>query len=353
MKVSRPVFSLSENGVLNMPAKFSRYMVLLGLSMSLLPLARSTPQSGGDFSNNPEAKKLPTGVLLVKGAWSSASDSVTPLPEGGRVADNLYSNSYFGLTYTLSPDWTEKYTGPPPSDSGYYVLAQIRPADTFKGTIRGSILIAAQDLFFTLTPAKNALELINNSKDSLSADYKVEQPPTVVRIANHSFVRFDYGSPVAELHWHVLATQIRCHMVQFVFTSRDTKLIESLIQEMDKMNLPDEAGPISGRGGSDFPVCVKDYARDENVMEKVDPVFAERRFNPVPVRIIIDKEGKVKHIHFLSAFPDQAKAIADALSQWRLKPYLRDGKPVEVETGIMFGRAPRLATSPSTNAATE
>src|SRR6267378_2158388 len=336
-----------------MHTKYSRLLVLLGLSISLLSRAQGAPQSGGDFSNNPEAKKLPTGVLLVKGAWSSASDSVTPLPEGGRVAGNVYSNPYFGLTYTLSPDWTEKYTGPPPSDSGYYVLAQIRPADTFKGTIRGSILIAAQDLFFTLTPAKNALELINNSKDSLSADYKVEQPPTVVRIANHSFVRFDYGSPVAELHWHVLATQIRCHMVQFVFTSRDIKLMETLIQEMDKMSLPDEAGPISGRGGGDFPVCVKDYASGENVMERVDPVFAERRFNPVPVRIIINQEGKVKHIHFLSAFPDQAAAISDALSQWRFKPYVRDGHPVEVETGIMFGRAPRTTTPRPPSAATE
>ena len=349
----RPAFSLPESGVLNMPAKFSRSLVLLALSMSLLPLARSAPQSGGDFSNNPEAKKLPTGVLLVKGAWSSASDSVTPLPEGGRVAKNVYSNPYFGLTYALSSDWTEKYTGPPPSDSGYYVLAQIRPADTFKGTIRGSILIAAQDLFFTFTPARNALELINHNKDKLNAEYTVEQPPTLVTTASHSFVRFDYGSSVAELHWHVLATQIRCHMVQFVFTSRDIKLMEALIQEMDKMSLPDEAGPITGRGGGDVPVCIKDYASGENVMERVDPVFAERRFNPVPVRIIIDKEGKVKHIHFLSAFPDQAKAITDALSQWRFRPYLHDGKPVEVETGIMFGRAPRLATLPSINAETE
>jgi hypothetical protein len=321
--------------------------------MSLLPSAQGAPQSGGDFSDNPQAKKLPTGVLLVKGAWSSASDSVTPVPEGGRVAKNVYSNPYLGLSYALSPGWTEKYSGPPPSDSGYYVLAQIRPADTFKGTIRGSLLIAAQDLFFTLTPATNALELMSHNKDKLNAEYKVEQTPALVIIAGHSFVRFDYGSPVAELHWHVLATQIRCHMVQFVFTSRDTKLMEGLIQEMDKMSLPNEASPISGRGGGDVPACIKDYASGENIVAKVDPVFTERRFNAVPVRIIIDKEGKVKHVHFLSAFPDQTKAITEALSQWRFRPYLRDGKSVEVETGIMFGRAPRLATLPSTNAETE
>jgi hypothetical protein len=335
-----------------MRTKPSYSLLLLGSAALLLAGTPCAAQSAGDSSTNPQAIKVPTGVILVKGAWSSASDSVTPLPEGGTLANNVYSNQYFGLTYKLPADWTEKYSGPPPSDSGYYVLAQLRPADTFKGTSRGSILIAAQDMFFTLTPAKSALELTNYTKDHLNSDYKVEQPPTEVRIANHSFVRLDYGSPVAELHWHVLATQIRCHVVQFIFTSRDTELAEQLIREMNQIKLPAEAGTSSGAGGGDVPTCIKDYASGENVLESVDPFFAERRFNPVPVRIIIDKEGKVKHIHFLSAFPGQAGAISEALSQWKFKPYVRDGHTVEIETGIMFGPAPRLAT-PSTNAATK
>lgn len=324
-----------------MYSAFLRFLARLGLSLAFLAAtpAQGTPQDGGDFPQNAQAKELPTGVILVKGAWSSASDSTTPLPEGGSVANDIYSNSYFGFTYTLAPGWTQKYYGPPPSDSGYYVLAQITPPGTNKGPTRGSVLIAAQDLFFTLAPAANALELMNYTEDRLQPDYRVERPLTPVTIANHSFVRFDYLSPVAELHWYVLATQIRCHMVQFVFTSRDTKLMESLIQEMSKTKLPPEASPILGTGGDDAPLCIRDYARAENLMERVDPVFTERRFNAIPVRIIIDKEGRVKHIHFLSAFPDQAKSITEALSQWRFKPCLRDGRPVEVETGIMFGRA--------------
>jgi len=300
-------------------------------------------QEGGDFLQNPQAKKLPTDVILVKGAWRSASDSVTPVPEGGTVADNAYINKYFGLTYALEPGWIQKYSGPPPSDSGYYVLAQIRPADTTKETGQGSILIAAHDLFFALAPAANPLELINHTKDKLQAVYKVERPPTPVSIANHPFVRFDYYSSVAKLHWCVLATQIRCHVVQFVLTSRDTKLIGSLLVDMNKMKLPPEVSPEDGTGDDD-PVCIKDYAGGENVIERVDPVLTERRFNAIPVRIIIDKDGKVKHIHFLTAFPEQAKSITDALSQWRFKPYLRNGRPVELETGIMFGHAPRTAT---------
>jgi hypothetical protein len=203
-------------------------------------------------------------------------------------------------------------------------------------------LVAAQDLFFSLTPAANALELIEHTEDHLPANYKVERPPTTVSIANRSFVRFDYYSPAAGLHWYVLATEIRCHLIQFAFTSRDTKLIESLILDMNRMKLPADADPLSGVGGGDgVPVCIKDYARGENVTKRVDPYFTERRFNAIPVRIIVGKDGSVKHIHFVSAFPDQAKSITDALSQWKFKPYVRNGQPAEVETGILFGYAPR------------
>jgi hypothetical protein len=119
------------------------------------------------------------------------------------------------------------------------------------------------------------------------------------------------------------------------------------------MTLPAESGPSAGTGGGDAPVCVKDYAREENLITRVDPVFTTHRFNPVPVRIVVDKEGKVKHIHFLSAFPDQSKAISDALSQWKFKPYRKDGKTLEVETGILFGNAPSPRKSRAENGATD
>src|SRR5207237_4967707 len=101
------------------------------------------------------------------------------------------------MTYALPQDWIEKYKGPPPSDSGRYVLAQIAPGDTFKGPVRGTILVTAQDLFFTPLPVNNALELIKYSKDNLQSDYKVDLPPTRTKIAGHDFSFFAYWSPVA------------------------------------------------------------------------------------------------------------------------------------------------------------
>jgi len=311
--------------------------------LSLLPFtlhAQTAPPDGGDFSHNLNAAKVPVDVILVKGAWASSSDSSTPVPEAGSLAEGVYTNKYFSLAYTLPPRWTQDFSGPPPSDAGFYVLAELKPPSA-ADVSPGSLLISAQDLFFTLAPASSAVQLVDFMRTHLAADYQVERSAAPVTIADHTFLRFDYFSPSAELHWSVLATQIRCHVVEFVLTGRDPKWMEQALASLDTLNLPSEASPLAGTGGGDVPICIPDYARPENLTDRIDPVFTERRFNPVPVRITIDKDGRVKHIHFLSAFPDQSKAISDALWQWRFKPFLRGGKPVEVETGILFGNSLR------------
>lgn len=335
----------------------SRWIALLAASVLSAPLCvrgqatglQSSSVNGISRVNDAQhMTKVPSGVILVKGAWSSASDSVTPLPEDGDVADGTFTDRYFGITWILPPDWTEQYKGPPPSDSGRYVLAEIVPADTFKGRARGSILVTADDLFFTSLPVTDSVELIKYTKDNLQADYRMERPPTQVAIGGRTFTFFAYWSPAAELHWYILATDIRCHTVEMVLSSSDTGLLHDLMQDLNSMKFPAQE---NGAGGGAFPVCVKNYARDENVLARVDPVIGQHRFNPVPVRIIIDKEGRVQHIHFLSAFPEQAQAITAALDQWRFRPYLRNGQPAEVETGILFGYVPRPPVATAKDAA--
>lgn len=305
--------------------------------------------NGGDFSTNthptPEGV-VPKDTIIVKGAWASASDSTTPLPEGAAVNGNVFTDPYFGITYPLPPDWVQAYKPPPPSETGSYALAQIGRSTGYKGEARGSMQFIAQDMFFTPVPAANARQFVNYSKDHLAEAYQLELKPTQTTIGGRPFVFFAYWSPDAELHWYVLATQIRCHTVEFVLLNHEPKALEELVRDMNaKMKLPAEASVTGGTGGGDVPVCIKNYAAGENVLERVEPVLPQQRFNAIPVRIIIDKQGKVRHFHFLSAYPEQEKAITEALKQWKFRPYERDGQRMEVETGIMFGR-PSLPVAP-------
>lgn len=279
-------------------------------------------------------KKIPEGVLIVKGAEPSASDAKTPLPENGRLVENTYSNDYFGLSFKLPRQLAEIYKGPLPSDSGKYVLTELVPSERYQGNDKATLFVTAQDHFFAVSPQNSAVETIKLKKDTLPSYYEAERPPYEMTMAGRKFARLDYKSPVAGIHWIVLATDIRCHSVEFVITGRDPKVLESLVSGLGEMKLAASA---------DAPVCVADYA-EKNTLFRKDPELTDHKFNPIPVRVILDTKGRVKHIHFISAFPEQARAITDALFQWRFKPYLVNGEPAEVETGIMFGAPQRRKT---------
>jgi len=271
---------------------------------------------------------VPKNVILVKGATPSASDASTPLPEQGKVAGARYRNAYFGLSVPIPAGWSEQPAGPPPSDGGSYVLAQFAAE-------RANVLLSAQDLFFSARPLGGAKDLVSSIRKGLEPPYKVEREPEEVTIAGRTFVRLAYGAPAAGLHWRVLATDARCHALTFTFTGADPATLDAAEQAMSRMSLA-AAGPA----------CVAGYA---DVVEKTDPLFTTRRFNTIPVRIIVDRNGHVKHAHLLSAFPDQSEAILTALRSWRLQPYRVGGRAVEVETGLVFGRVAQSVATCATS----
>jgi len=263
---------------------------------------------------------VPQNQILVKGTAPYASDATTPVPEEGRVAGGRYRNAFFGLTYPIPAGWTEQPAGPPPSEGGTYVLANF-------GTTRAYVVVTAQDLFFTAAPVTGAKEMIAAVRESVAPMYTIESEPAVVTIAGRSFHRLAYSAPRAGLVWRVLTTDARCHALTFTFAGSDTAALDAAERAMTGVSLATRA-----------PVCVAGLAEQGNVVAKEDPVFTMSRYNTVPVRVIVDARGRVKHAHILSAFPEQREAILTALRKWTFKPYRAGGKAVEVETGIVFGR---------------
>ncbi|MEA2416476.1 MAG: hypothetical protein QOI58_3133 [Thermoanaerobaculia bacterium] len=277
---------------------------------------------------------VPQGVILVKGATPGTSDAVTPLPEQGKVASGRYNNAYFGLSYPIPAGWTEQPAGPPPSDGGSYVLTQFALWDREQQRVKAQVLVTAQDLFFSANPASSARELMASLRRGVVPQYEIERGPEEVKIAGRTFYRVAYGSPLVGFHWRVLSTDARCHALTFTLTGRDQAALDAAEQAMRGISLPKERAA---------PLCVEGYAHGDNIVEKTEPYLATRRFNTIPVRVTIDGEGRVKHVHLLSAFPDQSEAIIAALRTWRLKPYLVDGKPAEIETDLVFGKPRAVA----------
>lgn len=76
------------------------------------------------------------------------------------------------------------------------------------------------------------------------------------------------------------------------------------------------------------------------VIHRVQPVYPQmakiaRVQGPVVLAAIIGKDGTIQNLHVLStASPLLNQAALDAVRQWRYRPYILNGEPVEVDTQI-------------------
>jgi protein TonB len=75
------------------------------------------------------------------------------------------------------------------------------------------------------------------------------------------------------------------------------------------------------------------------LMNRVEPTYPtvarEARIQgEVVLTAVIDKDGNIENLQLVSGHPMLVPAAIDAVKQWRYKPYLLNGQPVEVVTTI-------------------
>jgi len=86
------------------------------------------------------------------------------------------------------------------------------------------------------------------------------------------------------------------------------------------------------------PLPVSHWA-EGNLIFRVQPVYPAlarqaRIQGSVQLRAIISKAGTIENLAVVSGHPMLVKSAIDAVRQWRYRPYLLNGDPVEVETEV-------------------
>jgi len=94
-----------------------------------------------------------------------------------------------------------------------------------------------------------------------------------------------------------------------------------------------------GSAGID-PQCIGHYAGKEHLLNKSDPPAIVPIGMPIPVRLVIGRDGGVKQVNVIRTSGQQRQAIENALLKWKFKPYEKDGRPAEVETGLSLQFTP-------------
>ena len=81
------------------------------------------------------------------------------------------------------------------------------------------------------------------------------------------------------------------------------------------------------------------HMMEGNLIYKVQPVYpplarSARIQGAVVIRAIISRSGTIENLQTLSGHPMLVGAALDAVRQWRYRPYILNGDPVEVETQV-------------------
>jgi hypothetical protein len=259
----------------------------------------------------------------------SAADTMAR-PQDGVVGNGAYTNAYFHLNYPLPAGWTTGLAGPEPSPAGYYVLNTFVP----EGEFNGSILVAAQDLFFAPRPFNDPLEMVDDIARDMSEieGVTVDQAPTRIEIAGRRFARVDTSG--FGLFRSTFVTEIRCHLVSFNFSANRRELFDALTASLSKLSADAERAQ-----GAD-PVCTKGHARSDNVVARVNPPAIAPLNIPIPVRLVIAADGSVRHVNAIRATKEQRGGIETALAQWKFKPFDIDGRAIDIETGLFIQFTP-------------
>jgi periplasmic protein TonB len=111
-----------------------------------------------------------------------------------------------------------------------------------------------------------------------------------------------------------------------------------------------QMGGVMGSILSSTPVAVPKVATPQRVrvsqgvsagllVRKVSPNYPPlarqaRIQGQVVLRAVISKDGSIENLTLVSGHPMLAPAAIDAVKQWKYKPYLLNGEPVEVDTEV-------------------
>jgi periplasmic protein TonB len=85
-------------------------------------------------------------------------------------------------------------------------------------------------------------------------------------------------------------------------------------------------------------IRISNYS-EGNLIHRVKPVYPvlarqARIQGPVQLRAIISKTGTIENLSVLTGHAMLVTAAVDAVKQWRYRPYLLNGEPIEVETEV-------------------
>ena len=277
----------------------------------------------------------------------------------GFFLDHTYTNDYFSLSYRLPPDWVlatdlirKKLSSERDSKRLELLLAAVH--------IPQDVTELRTDSFLTLLAlarsaqgnTENCRQYLDTLTSSLRAGKSAKRKGEVSEytVAGHEFSRANLEYSSGTSHQALICSPAKDYLLVWKV---EAALWDSLDEAASTIYAitpwPPEQTPRSP--GDRTQIYIPLSTSGGLLLRKVQPVYpAEARENhiqgTVRMQVVISKTGDVVSLELLEGPIELTPSAVYAVRQWKYRPYLVSGEPVEVSTEVVINYSVRPSLTP-------
>ena len=273
--------------------------------------------------------------------------------EKGRISNSVYENECFGFSLPIPAGWQLHN----PSDSVEVQAQHTSPASLVllaldKMADGGFVSKMAVNAYESKAFAPSVEQFVANAvQGQIGTDpehREASKDASIVEYAGKSFSRSGYKQTRSgeSLYIGFVYTKFRDFYVSLTVMAKTVEQIKESENSLQQVSFGDDnPNPKCvmreanfGAIGSGRAHLSKEDARGL-LIKPTQPDYPEiarraRVQGHVLLHGTIDKNGDVRDLTLISGHPMLAPSAIKGVRQWKYKPYLLDGQPVEVETEI-------------------
>jgi len=295
------------------------------------------------------------GVTQAQSSVQAPAASMSP----GATQNIEYENEFLGRTYPLSPEWVREplqehlVTGANSQQvtPGVLLAAVHVPATNFP--IVDSSLTRRLAAF----PAGDGKDCLAGLAASLAAGKEGKQQGGIDQreFAGFDFYRLNVKSSQGRHKYLtvfctvVICTVVKGYALQWIFRAQEMEALEEPAASLKSLTkpgpAPSAAGPYPGylsrptRNAPERVAISKETAQGLSAKARVEPRYPQQAKyahiqGTVVFHAVIDSAGNIIALEPLAGPAQLVPASMEAVRHWKYKPYLPQGRPVEVDTTI-------------------
>lgn len=286
--------------------------------------------------------------LAVAPAVQEAQDASSPLMfENGMIVNAVYSNECLGISFPIPAGWEVNDVAAPGGrarrrSDGSLVLLYLR-----QGTQPGGIMLNAWDSTNRNGGAQEFVSGTVRAQVGMPDEHRELTRETVaVDYGGRHFFRSDYKATMRNgeaLYLSYVYTEFRSHFIGVTLAATSQEGLDKAADSLKAMSFREDlVNPkcVAGSENATWPLHIEEGVSKGLLIKRVPPDYPPiarqaRIQGQVVMRAVIDTKGNIKDLTLVSGHPMLAPAAMEAVKQWKYKPYIFQGQPIDVETQIV------------------